>query len=332
MTTPDRRTDPELGPIIARLVRRGVLPSGQAVSVAPLTGGVSSLVMRVSAGDAAVVVKRALPRLRVAEEWRSAPERILREAEAMQRAHELQADRVPRILDVDDEHLAISMQPAPEGWANWKLTLLAGKTDPEVAGSLGRALAAWHSASAADPSMLAEFEDRRHFFDLRVSPFFLRVGRAHPDLAPRIDAVVDRMWARQDALVHGDFSPKNVLVGESGLWVVDWETAHSGDPTFDVAFLLSHLVCKAVHGPEWRPGYRACADAFTGAYLERSSVPIDSEGLTRLVGCLVLARVDGTSPVDYFDDPERERARRLGIGALLDDGVEVADLWAQAGP
>ncbi|MGH8995057.1 MAG: phosphotransferase family protein [Acidimicrobiales bacterium] len=331
MATPAGRADLELGPVVARLRRRGVLPPGEEVSAEPLTGGVSSVVVRLTAGASSVVVKRALPRLRVTEEWRSAPERILREAEALQWAHALRPDRVPRILDIDAEHLVISMEAAPEAWSNWKLTLLGGATDPGVAGSLGRALAAWHSASAADPTALARFADRRHFFDLRVSPFFLRVGRAHPGLAPQIDAVVDRLWARHDALVHGDFSPKNVLVGERGLWVLDWETAHRGDPSFDVAFMLSHLLCKAVHRPAWRPGYRACADAFTGAYLEASSVPIDAEGLSRLVGCLVLARVDGTSPVDYFDDPERQRARRLGSRALAEEGVEVAGLWELAG-
>lgn len=329
---PGSRVDPELTPTVTRLVERGVLPADDHVSAQPLTGGVSSVVVRLAAGDTAVVVKRALPRLRVAADWRSAPDRVLGEAYAMQRAHALLPERVPRILDIDQERLVIAMEAAPEDWGNWKLALLAGSADPGVAASLGGALAAWHSASAADPTVLAEFADRRHFFDLRISPFFLRVAQAHPDLATPIDAVVERVWARQDVLVHGDFSPKNVLTGEPGLWVLDWETAHTGDPTFDVAFLLSHLLCKAVHRPGSNAAYRSCADAFTDAYAAGSSVPIDEEGLGRLVGCLVLARVDGTSPVDYLEESGRQRARALGTGALLEDGVGVSDLWERTRP
>jgi 5-methylthioribose kinase len=309
------------------LVQRHVIPAGSDVSVDTMAGGVSANVFTLSFGDRRLVAKEALPRLRVADEWLSSPARVLVEADAIAFAGTVRPDNVPVIIDVDEERLVIVMTAAPVGVANWKTRLLEGDIDPAIGGFLGEVLADWHSTSSADRGVLRRFGDRTYFSQLRVSPFFERVAEVHADLATRIGSVVERMMSRSVCLIHGDFSPKNVLVDDGFLWVLDWEIAHVGDPGFDLAALVSHLVCKAIHRPVGAARYRGCAEAFLAGYLARSEVTVDRDDLLLQVGCLVLARADGKSPADYFDGPDKEVARRLGRRVLEGDVTDLAALW-----
>lgn len=323
---------PGLDAFVERLARRGVIPTTEGATVEVLSGGVSADVVVVGSGERRIVVKRALPRLRVAQEWASSPSRVILEAAALEAARRIRPDNVPAVLDLDEERLVLALACAPHDALNWKQELLSGAVDPTIGGWLGIALADWHTQSAGDRELRAPFEHNTHFFDLRVSPFFLSTAQVHPDLAPEIHDVVDRMNSRRVCLVHGDFSPKNVLFGRDWFWVVDWETAHTGDPTFDIAFLVSHLVCKAVHRPRDASGYRACAEAFLGDYHAHTGVEIDGDWLGRQVGCLLLARVDGKSPVDYLDEPERSTVRSIGRHVVEDRVTDLAGLWPDAAP
>lgn len=319
--------DPER--LVARLVERGVIHE-RPVEVERLSGGVSADVYLVTAGTERVVAKLALAKLRVAQDWRASTRRVLREAEAMRYARTIRADNVPEILDVDDERLVLTMRAAPADVANWKVELLSGRTGTSLPSALGAALADWHSASSADPTAHERFEDATNFVELRLSPFFDRIAAVHSDLADRVNSVVSRMHARTRCLVHGDFSPKNVVSDPDGFWVLDWETAHWGDPTFDVAFLVCHLVCKALHRPADANAYRADTDAFLESYFGRSSLEIDEADLVAQIGCLVLARVDGKSPVDYLDGAQQEAARSFGRDVLR--GPDTLDLmWSALG-
>jgi 5-methylthioribose kinase len=323
--------------MLARLVERHVLPA-EALSadaglrVESLRGGVSADVFVVILGARRLVVKQPLLRLRVAQEWLSSPTRARVEAEATVFAGRIRPRNVPEIVDIDDERNVIVMTAAPPAMDNWKARLLTGDIDPTIAGWLGTALADWHSKSATDPTILGRFADRTNFVELRISPFLQRVAEVHPDLKTEIDAVIGRMTERSVCLVHGDFSPKNVLVDDRSFWVIDWEIAHIGDPTFDLAFLVSHLACKAIHRPLDTARYRACAETFVATYLDRSQVAVDTDGLVRLIGGLVLARADGKSPADYFDDAERAAARALGRRVLEGNITDTSGLWEPGEP
>jgi 5-methylthioribose kinase len=231
------------------------------------------------------------------------------------------------VVDVDEQNLVLAMTAAPPGMTSWKSQLLEGAIDPGVAEALGDALAQWHSETSTDGAVLRRFAERNYFFELRVSPFFLRVAEVHQDLAEIINGVVERMTKRAQCLVHGDFSPKNILVATGSFWVLDWETAHTGDPTFDLAFLVSHLACKAIHRPGDAARYRGCAERFASTYRDRSTLVVAPEELVAQAGCLVLARVDGKSPVDYFDDAQRETARSLARRVLQGHDRELAALF-----
>lgn len=317
----------------AFLVERGLAGDAADVRARPLAGGVSNVVLAVEAGGLRAVVKQALPRLRVADEWLATQERALTEAEALRLAAELTPGAVPAVLDVDESAYAIVIATAPEGWANWKDELLAGRADPGVAGRLGTILAAWHAGTAGS-SRAWRLADTEAFEQLRVDPYHRTVMDRRPELAPAIEEVVEQMLATTSCLVHGDYSPKNVLVGAEGLWVVDFEVAHVGDPAFDLGFMLNHLLLKSIHRPDGAPRYYDCARSFLTAYAD--AVP--GELLPPLhyvlahAGCLALARVDGKSPAEYLTLEEREIARRVGEDLLTSPPASLELVWyAMAG-
>jgi aminoglycoside phosphotransferase (APT) family kinase protein len=304
--------------IVDHLAARGIVDAGLPLSVEPLRGGVSSDIVAVTGPGVAVVVKRALPRLKVEQEWTADAGRVRGEVHALRFAHALTPEAVPPVLDLDENKCVATLALAPIGWVNWRDELLAGRVEPAVGRRLGQLLATWHAAPVP-----AGFSNVETFVQLRIDPFHHVVAKHHPELARRIHRVADRLLERRFCLVHGDFSPKNVLTGPDGLWVLDWEVAHHGDPVFDVAFLLTHLLLKSVHRPQDAARYRAVADAFLAAY----GAAVDD--LSANVGCLLLARVDGKSPAPYLQPPEEERVRELGIGLLRAPAAEFLDVWEQ---
>ena len=264
-----------------------------------------------------VVVKQALERFRVADEWLVPPERALTEARALELMAQLAPGSVPRLLDSDPDAFALVMEEAPADWRPWKSLLLEGVADAAVAAWLGALLAVLHSADG-DIGSAESFEAQR------VDPYLRTIQRRHPELADRIGAYIERLLGTARCVVHGDYSPKNVLVGDDGLWVIDWEVAHRGDPAFDLAFLLNHLLLKTIHRPQAREGYEACGRAFLDAYGQEVDMPY----VLGLVGCLMLARVDGKSPAEYLTDAEREQARAAGIALLSDPPGSLEEAWA----
>lgn len=294
------------------LAERGLL---RAERVTELSGGVSSAVFLVEGDGRRVVVKRALERFRVEEEWLVPRERVLAEAEALELMASVAPSSVPPMLDVDPATFTIVIEAAPESWRPWKSLLLEGTADPEVGTRLGRLLSMLHSAEGGIGST-ESFEAQR------VDPYLRTIQRRHPDRADDIQRYIDRLEATRECLVHGDFSPKNMLVGDDGLWVIDWEVVHRGDPAFDLAFMLNHLLLKRIHRPKSPSAYEGCAEAFLEAY----GAVADMMYVLGLVGCLMLARVDGKSPAEYLTEPEREVARARGIALLSDPPSSVPDL------
>ena len=307
--------------VAAYVVERGVFDDGEDLEVVELAGGISASVFAVRGEGKRVVVKQALERFRVADEWLVPRERAVTEARAIELMARLAPGSVPPLLDSDPEAFALVVEEAPANWRPWKAALLKGTADPIVAAWLGALLAVLHSADG-DIGSAGSFEAQR------VDPYLRTIQRRHPDLADRIGEYIDRLLDTTRCVVHGDYSPKNVLVGEDGVWVVDWEVAHRGDPTFDLAFLLNHLMLKTIHLPQAYAGYKACGRAFLEAYGQE----VDMQYLLGLVGCLMLARVDGKSPAEYLTDTGREHARAAGIALLSDPPGSLEEAWAGLPP
>ncbi|WP_158542963.1 phosphotransferase family protein [Phytoactinopolyspora halophila] len=292
---------------------------GERVWAKPLTGGVSSDVYEVAVGARRMCVKRPLETLRVSASWHAPIERGRREEEWLRFAAGVHQDVVPRVLGHDPEHNAFAMELLDQHeFPTWKSQLLEGQADPAVAAALGRQLAGLHRASAASAEVMRQFADQRAFDALRVDPFYRAVLRMHPEVEAELQQViVDVLEPR--AVIHGDVSPKNILVGAHRVVLLDAECAAVGDPAFDLAFCLTHLVLKSVRRPGWSQRYLALARDFLASY--RDGLPADDEervlaSTVRQMGALLIARIDGKSPIEYLTSPQRATARQLGIDLL----------------
>lgn len=315
--------------VIEYLDGRELIDAGSATAEA-LGGGVSNVVLAVTDRHRRLVVKQALPRLRVADEWTAPAERALTEADALELAATLTPSAVPAVVDRDDDRNVLVLTHAPDGWRDWKRLLLSGVVDDQVAWRLGEVLATWHSSTvdvARLPSRVRQASGA--FEQLRIDPFYRTVANRAPEVADVVLAMADTMRTRRTCLVHGDFSPKNVLVNSDGrtLWVIDFEVTHVGDPAFDLAFLLCHLLLKSIHRPQDAAAYDRCAVAFAESYEQHlGSGPMpDWPYILRHTGCLLMARVRGKSPAEYLDAGQGEAAWRLGVALVTAQMESIRD-------
>lgn len=307
-------------------ISRGLLPDGPTQSKA-LSGGISNIVLMVASGERRVVVKQALGKLRVSDDWRADPARSQAEAAALQVLGALTPHAVPVVLDADPARDALVISPSPASWQMWKTELLGGVVRPDVAATLGALLSLWHRAT--DHEALPAILERTDLFDqLRLDPYFGTSARRRQVLADDFDRVTTRIRQRRRCLVLGDFSPKNVLVGADGLWVIDLEVAHRGDPSFDVAFLLTHLVAKAVHMPDRQAELLAAARAFLHDYGDGPGVD-DGVHVAQVLGALLVARVAGSSPLEYLTPEERIAVERIGTALLTDVAASLEQVIVQ---
>lgn len=305
---------------ILTLLRQRDLTLSPEARCSPLGGGVSSDIWLIEDGGQQFVVKRALPKLRVEQDWYADVSRNRHEQDYIDYVAGFLSDAVPRILHRAPEHGFFTMEYLGAGFQNWKTLLMAGK--PEIAHSAQAAkiLATIHRHSWNDPVVRDRFATTPQFFQLRIEPYLLSAGKKHPDLQPFFEKEADRLAATWLCLVHGDFSPKNILIGPGRMVLLDCEVAWFGDPAFDIAFLFNHFLLKALWFRDNPRPYLALADAAWKTYLAHSSAEQLSgleDRVCRLLLMLLLARVDGKSPAEYVTDVKRQNCVRSFVGRQL---------------
>ncbi|TCG07888.1 hypothetical protein BZM27_16160 [Paraburkholderia steynii] len=306
----------ERSALIASLQGMGLVAPNEELLLTPLTGGVSSQIVRVDTVRGTICVKHALPKLRVEADWSAPLERNAAEVAWMKLASQLVPGAVPQVLAEDPGSQTFAMTFFdPRAYSGWKNELRDGHANVETARAVGRLLATIHRGTARDDAVARAFANDVNFFALRLDPYFLATAVANPDCADALISLSDDTAATKLALVHGDISPKNVLVGKGGPVLLDAECACYGDPAFDVAFCLAHLLLKCVWRPQATDGYLASFDAFIGGYVRgvdwEPVVEIEAR-IARLLPALLLARVDGKSRVEYLDAPQdRDSVRRF---------------------
>lgn len=280
------------------LIPSGVCPRGE-----PLTGGVSSDIWLIDLGKQQVCAKRALAKLKVDQAWFAPVERSAHEVAFNQLVQDMWPGRVPDVVGyhTPTATLVSAFLPAQD-YPLWKTQLKAGDASTEFTSQVAHFLVDLYKLTCGQDSIQQQFYAPDMIHALRLSPYFLATAEKHPDCADRFTDLVDMFEKNCVALIHGDFSPKNILMGPDGPVILDAECANYGDPAFDAAFCLNHLCLKALWKPVFLEGYRASAEAFLATYL----AGVGSQDLARRAAAylpgLMLARVDGKSPVEYLNE------------------------------
>ena len=319
----------------AYLRASGRVGPDEEIVVRELAGGVSNVVLHVSRPSGAdFVLKQARGQLRVEQPWYCSVERIWREIDTLaacgkvlgkQRAGVSDAMHVevPQLLFEDRANYLYAMTAAPPHTV-WKSQLLAGEASDKIACACGEMLGALHGGTWRKEEVAAQFADRQFFEALRLDPYYRRVAAVYADLSDQLVKLIDSLAANACCLVHGDFSPKNLLVYGRHLMLVDFEVGHYGDPAFDLGFFLSHLVLKSVYAGAEGERFLALTETFWQAYLaalrphvEAHEVePLITRAITNFAGC-ALARIDGKSPVEYLREPsQRDHVRNIARAVL----------------
>ena len=291
-----------------------------------LAGGVSSDIWRVDLARGPVCVKRALPRLKVAKLWEAPVERNRHEADWFRVVGEAAPGAAPRVLAEAGGAFAMDYLD-PARYPVWKSLLAEGRADAAFAAKVGAVLARIHAATAGDEDLARRFATDAIFRAIRLDPYLSFLG---------LHELADRTARTKVCLVHGDVSPKNILAGPNGPVFLDAECAWYGDPAFDLAFCLNHLLLKCVWVPQAREAFLVCFDALASAYLEAVSFEGVEARAASLLPALLLARVDGKSPVEYLTrESDRDSVRRIArslLGAAPARLAQVRDAWQRSFP
>jgi len=305
------------------LSEKGFAAAGEQFSVEYLTGGVSCEVVRVKTSTREFVIKQALPKLRVKEDWFSDIRRIITEKDCLSVYYRLVPESTPELLFCDDENYLFGMEAAPEQAEMWKKQLMRGTIDFRSGSNVARALATVHNATNKDAAVRERFKEVELFVQLRIDPYWNKIAERHPQLAKQINAEIERNLSTKLALVHGDYSPKNILMTPDRLYILDFECAHFGDPAYDVGFITNHLMLKAVKNKAWAPAYLNLMTAMVEEYfgmidfIDRGTLEANT---VRTLAFLFLARVDGKSPAEYItEDDDKNLIRKVSYAMVRDN-------------
>ena len=314
--------------VVAYLVKRGII-SGSA-QVEELTGGVSNVVLGIKSGDKDLVLKQALPQLKVAAVWKADQRRAIVEANGMKLLHSITPESVPDLIDLDPDEFTLTMDRLPRECTVWKTDLLEGVIKPSIGEDLGRILATWHNFGASSKEALDAYMEDSLFDQLRVTPFYRAVAKVNPALDNRIQELITEISTMKITLVHGDFSPKNIMItGADKPIVLDFEVMHTGNPVFDLGFVSAHLLCKFLRTEDstQRALLRETAIAFINSYAKTCSIPV-STSLPHHVAVIALARVEGVSPVNYLDEAAKARVQSVTKSAIANPSATFEGLFA----
>lgn len=311
----------------------GLGKADDVVAVRPLTGGVASDIGVVDLGDRKICVKFALPKLKVQEDWYAPLHRNQAEYAWLEFAASITPRAVPHLYGLSDRENGFAMEFLPPDQVyNWKEALLQASPPRGEAAAVGQVLGQIHAASTASTFDRAEFNNSDDFHALRIEPYLLFTATRQIGVSTELKSLAETLFSANRVLIHGDVSPKNILFRAGDPIVLDAECATMGDPSFDVAFCLNHLVLKAMHLPKIRVKLLGEVQSFWNAY--RPYVSWEDEGVLEaricaLLPALMLARIDGKSPVEYLGTAAREQVRAISIPLISEPVASLPDFIDQ---
>jgi aminoglycoside phosphotransferase (APT) family kinase protein len=316
------------------LLAHGLASEQEQPTIQVLGGGVSNRTVYVRCSTGEYVLKQALPKLRVAVEWLSDPRRIHQEALGLSTLGDLVPGSTPQLIFEDSSQHVLAMRAVPQPHENWKTMLLREGPMADHVRQFAVLLASIHRAACERAHQLqTTFEDRSFFESLRLEPYYQYTASQVPLAQNFLNQLIDRTRATHLTLVHGDYSPKNILIHENKLILLDHEVIHWGDPAFDVGFSMTHLLSKAHHRIAHRPAFITAAKSYWHQYHQTlGDVPwaahVEVAGVQHTLACL-LARCRGRSPLEYLNESEKAHQAEVVVDMMQSPPTNMPRLIEQ---
>ena len=311
----------------------GLVHKGEAITATPLEGGVASDIARVQTRNHEYCVKFALPKLKVHADWFAPTHRNLAEYAWLQFAGAQNPDMAVTLYGQSSYHHGFVMEYLQgDDIYLWKKALLEGTSACTEASIVSQALGTIHAASGQKDFDQSKFNNKDDFRDLRIEPYLLYTASQHPDLADKLHNLAEGLFSSDKILIHGDVSPKNIFLRQSSAIILDAECATMGDPVFDLAFCLNHLILKALHLPQHKEVYLQFVEVFWQGYASHicwENREDLGERLMHLLPALMLARIDGKSPVEYLNEATRAQVRALSRHFLQQPSQSLLEMIAK---
>ena len=293
--------------VIDYLVSKKVVAASENPQVEVLTGGVSNVVLAINTNSQKLVLKQALAELAVSEKWEADQRRAIVEANAIELFNQLSPTQVPKLIFLDPERFVLVLERVPVGSTVWKSDLLSGVINPDIGAHLGKTLASWHNFGQTNAQARIKFMEDSLFEQLRIDPFYRLVAAKNPQIEVEIRKLINELEGDKTTIVHGDFSPKNIMVSmDDQVYILDFEVTHVGNPVFDLAFLIAHLLCKFFRAEERLQAKLLANTAATFTREYQKLRPIDPS-LAKHAALIALARVEGKSTVNYLSESQQKK-------------------------
>ena len=314
--------------VVEYLISKKVIKNEDSPQVEVLTGGVSNVVLAITTATQKLVLKQALAELAVSEKWVADQRRAIVEADAIELFNRLTPTQVPKLVFLDPERFILVLERVPMGSTVWKSDLLAGVINPDIGLKLGATLASWHNYGEKNVEVKIKFMEDSLFEQLRIDPFYRFVAAKNPQIEVSIRKLINELEGDKTTVVHGDFSPKNIMVATNDdVYILDFEVTHVGNPVFDLAFLIAHLLCKFFRTDD-RLHAKLLANTAISFVEEYQGVRRISPSLTKHAALIALARVEGKSPVNYLSASAQHKLQTFTKAILANNGnLSVTELF-----
>ena len=314
--------------VVEYLISKNVIKNEDSPQVEVLTGGVSNVVLAITTSSQKLVLKQALAELAVSEKWVADQRRAIVEADAIELFNRLTPTQVPKLVFLDPERFILVLERVPVGSTVWKSDLLAGVINPDIGLKLGATLASWHNYGEKNAEVKIKFMEDSLFEQLRIDPFYRFVAAKNPQIEVSIRKLINELEGDKTTVVHGDFSPKNIMVATNDdVYILDFEVTHVGNPVFDLAFLIAHLLCKFFRTDD-RLHAKLLANTAISFVEEYQGVRRISPSLTKHAALIALARVEGKSPVNYLSASAQHKLQTFTKAILASNGnLSVTELF-----
>ena len=314
--------------VVEYLTSKNVIQKNDNPQVEVLTGGVSNVVIAITTADQKLVLKQALAELAVSEKWEADQRRAIVEANAIELFNKLTPNQVPKLIFLDPDRFILVLERVPVGSTVWKSDLLAGVINPDIGLKLGATLASWHNYGEKSAEAKIKFMEDSLFEQLRIDPFYRFVATKNPQIEVPIRKLINELEGDKTTVVHGDFSPKNIMVATNDdIYILDFEVTHVGNPVFDLAFLTAHLLCKFFRTDD-RLHAKLLANTAISFMKEYQTLRRISPSVTRHAALIALARVEGKSPVNYLSTDAQQKLQVFTKDVLASsENLSVSELF-----